>query len=91
MKEISSSVVLAENDDIESSMKESSKKQLSLPIYKRTHKDGISTHTVLEFRLESGIFVKKPWDSQSRTDRKSVSDSSHCARYFWLCHLGFAF
>ena len=56
MKEIPS-VISAANNNIESSMKESSTK---MDFYKHMNEDGICTHTA----LESGIFVKKPWDSE---------------------------
>ena len=61
MKEIPSSVA---NNDIESSMKENS---IIIAFYKCTYK--VSMHILLwNLGLESGIFVKKTWDFEVRTE-----------------------
>ena len=62
MKEVPSSVILMANNDIESSMKESSTKT---PFYKRTRKTGYLRILLWNLSLEAGIFLKKPWDLES--------------------------
>ena len=56
MKEIPFSVISVANEDIKSSIKESSTK---MAFYKCTHKDRISTHTTLESWLGIWNFCQK--------------------------------